>query len=193
MMPVIGIIFLDWSLFSILFFYWLESAVVGIYNIAKIFMSNIPQENDDKEISEKQTKKARLYVAGFFIFHYGMFMLGHILFISDLFGPSDIKFNTILIGIASLGISHGLSFKFNYINHKEYEKVTIKQQMFAPYKRILVMHLSIFLCGFIISIFGTHIVALVIMVLIKIIIDILLHINEHSKLGTYVKIRLFGS
>jgi hypothetical protein len=188
-MPILGIIFLDWSLFSIMFFYWLESAVVGIFNIAKIMMINPVQENGN--VNSESIKKTRFSVVGFFIFHYGMFMLGHVLFIFELFGPSDIKPDIVLIGLASLGISHGISFIFNFIKHKEYEKVTIKQQMFAPYRRILVMHLTIFFCGFLISIFGTHIVALVIMVIIKIVIDILSHVKEHDKLGTFVKSRIF--
>jgi len=189
--PILGVLFLDWTLFSIMFFYWLESAIVGIFNIPKILKAKISGTEESID-SDQSTKKGRLFIIGFFIFHYGMFMFVHGLFIFDLFGPPNLTLNTILLGITALAISHGLSFKFNFLDHKEYEKVTIKQQMFAPYKRIVIMHITIFICGLILAIINAPVFALIILILLKIAIDITAHLREHSKLGTFANLRLFG-
>jgi hypothetical protein len=188
LVPVFGVLFLHWSLFSVMFFYWLESAVVGLYNIPKLFMAKAtPDSGTKKAILSASQTKGRLAITGFFLFHYGMFMLGHGLFVFELFGPPDLTMPTFFIGFGALAVSHGISFVLNYIGHKEYEKVTIAQQMFAPYKRIVIMHVTIIIGGFIVSLFGAPVLALVFMILLKIAIDGASHIHEHKRLGTFLR------
>jgi hypothetical protein len=187
LVPVFGVLFLHWSLFSVMFFYWLESAVVGLYNIPKLFMARVTTDNSAKEKKSTPQTKGRLAMVGFFLIHYGMFMLGHGLFVFELFGPPDLTVQTFFIGFGALAVSHGISFVFNYIGHKEYEKVNISQQMFAPYKRIVIMHVTIIIGGLIIDLFGAPVLALVFMILLKIAIDGTSHINEHKKLGTFLR------
>jgi hypothetical protein len=192
LVPVLGVLWLGWSLFSIMFFYWLESAVVGLYNIPKMLMARVSADTEVTVLRSGASVPARLFVFGFFTVHYGIFMLGHGLFIFQLFGPSDLSVTTVVLGIVSLAISHGISFKTNYIDHKEYEKVTVSQQMFAPYRRIVIMHVTIILGGMLVSFFGAPVLALVFMVLLKIAIDVVAHLREHARLGTFTGSRIFG-
>ena len=175
LIPILGIFFLKWDLFSILFFYWLESAVVGVYNIPKMIMANPAQ------------KSHRLSGVIFFLIHYSAFMAGHGFFIFELFSPIEIKMTAIILGLISLFISHGISFVINFIGRREYEKVSLSQQMIAPYKRIMVMHITIILCCFLLNLFEAPQITLIILVVLKIIIDVLAHLREHFKLGTYIK------
>jgi len=175
LIPILGIFFLKWDLFSILFFYWLESAVVGVYNIPKMIMANPAQKNH------------RSSGVVFFLFHYSAFMAAHGFFIFELFSPIEIKMTAIIIGLASLFASHGISFVINFIGRREYDKVSLSQQMIAPYERIMVMHITIILCGFLLNLFESPHITLIILVILKIIIDILAHLREHFKLGTYTK------
>jgi hypothetical protein len=170
LVPLTGIFFLSWDLFSVLFFYWLESAVVGIYNIVRM-----------------QFIKSKHKTSGiiFFIVHYSGFMVGHGFFIFALFSPVSIKMSTVILGLVSLTISHGVSFVTNFIGHKEYEKLTISQQMLAPYRRIFVMHITIMLCALLLSLFSRPLVTMLILVFLKIAIDIVAHIREHSRLGAW--------
>jgi hypothetical protein len=115
-------------------------------------------------------------------------MLGHGFFIYALFAPVDILASTVILAVISLTISHGVSFVTNYIGHKEYEKVTLSQQMVAPYGRIVFMHITIILCGFLISLTGTNQVLLIVLVIFKIAIDVIAHLREHTKLGTYFRV-----
>jgi hypothetical protein len=170
LVPLTGILFLSWDLFSVLFFYWLESAVVGIYNIARMMFI-------------KSLHKTSGII--FFIVHYSAFMAGHGFFIFALFSPASIKMSTVILGLVSLTISHGVSFVTNFIGHKEYEKVTISQQMLAPYRRIFVMHITIMLCALLLSLFSLPLVTMLILVFLKIAIDIIAHIREHTRLGSW--------
>ena len=34
--PLIGAVFFRWDIFSIIFLYWLESSVIGLFNVAKM-------------------------------------------------------------------------------------------------------------------------------------------------------------
>ncbi len=186
LVPVFGVLFLHWSLFSVMFFYWLESLVVGLYNIPKLLMAKATSDTGDKKENSTPHTKGRLAFVIFFLIHYGIFMLGHGLFVFALFGPSDLTVQTFLIGFGSLAVSHGISFLINYIGHKEYERTTVSQQMIAPYKRIVFMHITIIASGFIIALFNVPVLALIFMVLFKIVIDAGSHIHEHQKLGTFL-------
>jgi len=173
LLPIPGFFFLDWNLFSILLFYWLESGVVGVYNIAKMAIANPSQ------------KSHRLSGIIFFLIHYSAFMAGHGFAIFELFNPVGIQLSNVIFGLISLFVSHGISFVTNFIGHREYERVSLSQQMIAPYKRIMIMHITIILCGFLLNLFEAPEVTLIILVILKIVIDVRAHVMEHGKLGTY--------
>lgn len=181
LLPIPGIVVLKWDLFSILFFYWLESGVVGVYNVARMAMVR-PVFG-----SHGSNRGNRLAGVLFFMIHYSAFMAGHGVFIFELFGPVKLGAATVLIGILALSVSHGGSFLLNFIGRKEYERVTLDQQMVAPYRRIMVMHVTIILCAFLLSLFGAPFITLMILVLLKIAIDVIAHVREHRRLGTYGK------
>ena len=190
LVPVFGVLFLHWSLFSVMFFYWLESAVVGVYNVPKLFMARAdptpPDRGPNADSRAAGKKRGKPFFVGFFMLHYGMFMLGHGLFVYFFFGPPDLNERTAVIGLVSLGISHGVSFVVNYIGRREYTRITVSQQMIAPYKRIIIMQVTIVLSAFVIALFGGPVGAVILMVLLKIAIDVPTHLWEHTRLGTFL-------
>ncbi len=183
LIPVSGTLLLNWDLFSVLFYYWLESAVVGAYNIPRMLMiSPVRRDPSGVPTAARGHKTSGII---FFAVHYSGFMAGHWFGIYSLFSPVFISPSTVIVGIVSLSISHGVSFFVNYVGHREYEKVTLSQQMVAPYRRIVVMHVAVILCAFLLSLFGLPRVVLTLLVLLKIVIDVVFHIREHRRLGTY--------
>jgi hypothetical protein len=36
LIPLFGVLYLDWELYSIILIYWLENAVIGIFNVPKM-------------------------------------------------------------------------------------------------------------------------------------------------------------
>ncbi|MCD4760621.1 DUF6498-containing protein [bacterium] len=183
LMPLAGILFFTWDIFTVMILYWLESAVIGFFNILK--MQKVSQQ--PKELT----------FVPFFIVHYSIFMIGHLFFIVKIFSPnvgnaSDMlsAFGLVLsylgglfITLSFLFLSHGVSFIYNFIKKKEYLQITIKKQMAAPYKRIMIMHLALILGGIAVASgrLGGDMGPIIILVILKIFFDLLAHIKEHRK------------
>jgi hypothetical protein len=89
----------------------------------------------------------------------------------------------ILFVLACLFISHGLSYRLNYIGRGEYLRTTAAGQMFAPYGRLVVLHVTIIIGAIVISMTGAPAAAIVVLVLLKIALDLGLHLAEHRGPG----------
>jgi hypothetical protein len=87
----------------------------------------------------------------------------------------------ILLAVAALAISHGLSFWFNYLGRGEYKRASAAGQMFAPYGRLVVLHITIIVGGMAIALTGAPAAALAILVVLKTLMDIAFHLAEHRK------------
>src|SRR4030042_3295124 len=129
--PVLGVIFLDWQAFAILFLFWFENIVIGVSNVFK--MALVAPNN--------ARVGAKVSAISFFIVHYGIFTLVHGLFIFVIFGgffeetePSSVfdvfgNFADLQLwwAILALVISHTVSFFTNYIGKGEYKNNTLNQ------------------------------------------------------------------
>lgn len=131
LVPLVGVLFFDWSLFTVMFCFWLESAVIGVLNILKlVIVANI----------------LSIIMVPFFVVHYGAFMSGHLVFIFALFAPDERSFSGLLPpadlltsqimnvwpAFLSICLSHGISFFYNFIGKKEFRRSTPEKQMMGP-------------------------------------------------------------
>ncbi len=204
--PLIGVLFFGWSLFLILFLYWTESAVIGFFNVLKMFtlaaaMKPKPEDYAGMKlqfIGQLPFFVLKIFSIGFFIFHYGVFMLVHLVFIMALFSPwspftilstqasgfeatlPNLVFQ-ILYPILFLFVSHGISYYFNFRKRGEYLVASFPALFGKPYARIIVMHLVIILSGFIITFVGGGVIPLIIMVVVKTLFDLKAHEKERLK------------
>ncbi|MFH1750180.1 MAG: DUF6498-containing protein [Candidatus Micrarchaeota archaeon] len=191
MVPLIGMAFFGWDLGTLLLGYWAESGVIGLYAMLRTLYApgNLP---------------VKLFFVIFFPFHFGIFMIVHLAFIllfilfmsMPTTGISQATFDAIggrLIGVGvfviALLISHGISFKSNYLGKQENEKTTAMAEVAAPYSRIFVMHLTLMVCGFLtalilplILVFGKSALLLlgIPLILVKTLVDISAHISGHA-------------
>ncbi|MBU1202592.1 hypothetical protein KKH39_00900 [Patescibacteria group bacterium] len=198
LIPIFGVLFFGWDIFTILILYWLESTVVGFFNVLK--MQHIKDIGLTKKNRQSKTDKisepTKIFFIVFFIIHYSMFMFGHLFFIVTFFKPdlpkttyTDVAFitvfsylKTLFISLSFLFLSHAISYIYNFIKKQEYLKTTINKQMFAPYKRIVTMHLTIIFGGFFATALGFGMSAVIILVFLKIVMDFSAHITEHKGL-----------
>ena len=167
---------LDWNVGEIMLLFWAESAVIGFYNLLKMI---------------KIGGWATLMYGPFFVGHYGGFMAGHLLFIYGLFGDnfansSDPGIAQLLSDFVSLSpallafvVSHGISYYSNFLGRKEYLGREIAAQMGQPYKRIIIMHMTIIFGGFLVMMFESALPALLLLLLLKIATDLGSHLREH--------------
>lgn len=184
LVPLAGVLFAGWRLDEVMVLFWAESAVVAFYTLAKMAMVGgwlaIP--------------------AGiFFLAHFGAFMAIHFLFIYELFvrggmggrepGAAEALagvFMPLWPALAALFVSHGVSFALNFLGRKEHRGVTVAGLMAAPYKRVMLMQMTLIFGGF--FLLGLHQTApaLAILVGLKIAVDLYAHRRErkpHLKLA----------
>jgi len=206
LVPLVGMLFWGWTLLSVLIFYWLESAVIGIFNVPKMLLASTIPKGSSLPINQRIiiTIILKFFLAPFFLMHYGAFMMVHLLFIFLISSLADSNLGTGIITNMGQAISpmvypalflfasHGISFFVNFIGKEEYKKESIKNLMAAPYKRITVMHLTLLLGGFLGVILsastGSKSASLGIIsffIILKIYFDIKAHNIEHSE--TFIK------
>jgi hypothetical protein len=181
LVPLAGVLFFGWDLGSIMVLYWIESGVIAFYTVLKIAIVG---------------KLAAIVAVPFFVGHFGGFMIAHFLLIYSLFlrGRSSewvpgasaelyAIFTPIWISIAALFISHGVSFFTNFIGEREYEAANVSGLMQAPYSRVIVMHMTLLLGGWIVMLIGMPAGALVVLLLLKTAVDLHAHRREHAVIG----------
>jgi hypothetical protein len=200
LIPLLGVLFLDWSVWTILILYWLENGIVGAFNILKIRKAAGPM--DATQASFRMNGRpvdmaSRAGLITFFIIHYGLFWIVHGVFVLTLplfamMGPSgdpaefagDVSPGTILVALIALTISHGVSYYFNFVKGGEYLRVSPAGQMFAPYGRLVVLHITIIVGGMAIAFTGAPAAAVAILVLLKTVLDVGFHLAAHRAIAT---------
>jgi hypothetical protein len=183
--PVVGVVFLGWDAFYLLILFWMENLVIGFYTIIKMLL--ISRDN--------ASWSAKLSSALFFCVHYGIFTLVHGVFIFVVFGGGlgdtsskdtitvwqKVLNYQLLWGALMLLLSHGVSFSQNYIRAKEYKQSKVAELMQQPYGRVVILHLTIIFGGFLLMIFGSPVIGLIFLIVLKTVIDIRAHLQQHEK------------
>lgn len=188
LLPIFGIIWLGWDSGIILFLYWVETVIVGILNVPKmLFAQGVMNET---EMPSGAMMGAKLFVTGFFAFHYGFFCYGHWSFLGGMLGiklePSLFAPGSFFFWAAiSIFASHTFSMLINYFGKGEYKTRVLGAQMFIPYTRIVIMQVVIIFGGAFIMFLDNPAPGVVILVLFKILIDVTAHSAEHMLEGGF--------
>lgn len=183
LVPLYGVLALGWKVSPILVFYWTENLVVGFFNVLKMSRAQGVIEAPNMTLNGKPvTEASRKSLIIFFILHYGMFTLGHGVFIMALFNPNRQNlFAELGMAILVLSVSHGYSYRRNFIGRGEYLNASFARLFWQPYKRMIAMHLAIVLGGALAQSWGAPLGALLVLVALKTLIDLFSHWLEHKK------------
>ena len=195
LIPLFGVLFLNWDVGSLVVLYWSENLVIGGYTILKMLL--------------KASRRERILVL-FFTLHYGGFCAIHGFFVlqltrfagEDWVHPAAVSWpgplaiiqmflnlvqqlltaapREFLLACLALVVSHGVSFVLVYLGQREYEHTTMSALMNAPYRRIAVLHIAIIAGGFLVVQLGSPLGLLVALVALKIGMDIILHNRAHA-------------
>lgn len=195
--PVVGVLFFDWDVLALMILYWSENLVLGFYTLAKMLV---------------KSPLGGLGMGLFFLVHYGGFCAGHGLFILAILADADLDliqgdswplflvFVQLLIGViravlelappawllafGALFASHGVSFVANFLVAGERDRVTLQELMTAPYKRIMILHVAVIAGGAAVAALGQPIGMLLVLVMLKLGVDIALHLREHRAINS---------
>jgi hypothetical protein len=190
LVPLFGVLFLDWDLFLVLALFWVENVVIGAFGILKVAFAS--SGGIAKRISSTL----------FFILHYGGFMFAHAMVLITLFGDSAnvegcietveellhyLIRGDVGLAVLALIVSHGWSFMSNFQGTAEYERLSGEDAMTLPYRRVVITQAGLLCGGVAIESFGSPLAGLVVLVAVKILIDLRFHRREHERLAPRTK------
>ncbi len=118
LIPIFGVILYGWKVLDVVIFYWLETIIIGFFNVIKINMcQGKPPENDEEaakamgpffEWAHEQGKKnkaenqtdfnstkndlgtaGKTFISVFFLFHYNFFIFVQFFLIMGVISPSS--------------------------------------------------------------------------------------------------------
>jgi hypothetical protein len=187
LVPLAGVLFWNWDVFALLLLFWMENVVIGVLNVLKMLLA---------DPADAALWAAKLFMAPFFCFHYGMFTAIHGTFVFALFGgkkfdpPGINVVEPALRAAGELGLwlplgvlvaSHAFSFLWNYLVRGEFRRAKLAELMAKPYGRVVVLHLTILFGGFGAMLLGSPVWALLLLIALKVGLDVRAHVKEHSE------------
>jgi len=182
----------NWSLLTVMFIYWCQSIIIGIFYFFKILnLKDFSTEGlyiNNRPVGP--TKETKISTATFFAFHYGFFHFGYFMFlIANPFTRSKLDLQDtffIFLAVATFFVSHLFSFLHNKEKDSK-KKPNIGKIMFLPYARIIPMHLTIIFGSFLLISYGGSGMQLVIILflLLKAVTDVIMHTVEHRDPSGY--------
>ena len=188
LIPLLGTLLFNWSLASILFFYWLENIVIGIFNVVKIYKAagttSTAKFNGKPYSPERNSKRS---IAGFFILHYGLFTFIHGTFVAVIFGQPEMSTLSFLVSFAFLVFTHWRAYKTEFVETLEYTKVAPPDLFIYPYPRIFILHLVIIFGAVPVLLLGAPLITLCLLIALKTYIDLRIGRFKLAKLSSYTK------
>ncbi len=199
------------SLQEVWLVYWCQSIIIGFFALLRMLTYKL--KSDSSKVSGMK-EVSRIFIAGFFVFHYGFFHFVYLMFIGfsfissafmDVFtSPGTIvdaastaqfagpNMMLVFLGAVIFFFAHLISFILNFAkdNQKEWD---LGELMFAPYSRIIPMHISIIAAGFIAMFLGiplslmfgasgaraVEVVIIVFFLGLKVVLDLTSHDSAH--------------
>lgn len=180
--------------YAILFGYFLETIIIGVFNLFKMFAAS----------RHDGTGKAIFFFMGFFIFHYGMFVAVQSVFVFVIFslgGSNFIREPFYLIENYSIILqlkgmeyiiplligTQLMKFIFDFMIPKKYLDFTAMEIMYKPYVRIFIQQFTVILAMFFMMFTSVSIIAALLLIIFRTVVDFsLVSIKENSKFLDYL-------
>ena len=167
--PLAGVLLWGWKSFDLIFLYWMENVVIGLFTAARMLI---------RPYSHPLELVYPLFLAPFFCVHYGMFCWGHGTFVVSLFGPemdaqglvpaamAVLASPYMLAGVGALTLVQAIDWVRD-IHQRGPGADNVKDLMVNPYRRIVVLHITIIAGGFALAALDEPTAGLLILVLVK--------------------------
>ncbi|MBP6154777.1 MAG: hypothetical protein KA457_08160 [Chitinophagales bacterium] len=156
LMPIYGVLNFGWTLFSVLYIYWLELLIITFFDFLKIVSAN----GDDSTNWMKLVLGGKLILirVGIFFFYLtflitfiGIMLSAKNEDVKDLVTMADalfLKSTFYKITLLSVFISHTIDFYFSFIASNKYKNTTAQKEFIFLDAHILVVHIVIVLSVF---------------------------------------------
>jgi Family of unknown function (DUF6498) len=206
LIPLAGILWWDWDAFVLLMLYWMETAVIAFWALARVFMvAGGPYQSG---ISFIANMAPRLGLTFFFLVHASGFMGAHLLFLWVVFSgkwgqtihnPHDFIHQMVLpyhlwVPLGMTFVARGIAFVRDMLSRRTLgtalAAATTQQQqndaiggiVGGLYGRIILMHITI-LAGVGVAKMIGSIGPYVLLIAIKTAFDVLIHVSTDLGVG----------
>lgn len=207
LVTILFFIFNDGSLGQVLWTYWLQSVIIGIFYVIRLLkLKPVLATVSDSESTKENISAAlsnqlmawpftRYFLALFFIFHYGTFHLVYAVFLYVL-SLKDVPLysNDQFVGNVNLDLGHfslvalaisGLIFAFHHLlsyksEVKEHSGNLSSILPFKAYLRVIPMHVTIIMAPALSFIVGSKAWIIIIFMGLKTVVDVMLHVKKVS-------------
>jgi hypothetical protein len=200
LVPIFVAVVFHWDVTGVVVFYWIENLIIGFWSICRIAMAR-------GRSTGLPGSGGKYVLVPFFAVHYFLFCAVHGFFIGLLFsgvldrfrpmgsaaevslpgifarlysGSGLLATGSVLLAIAGIFISHGISFQRNYLGKGEYKTARPETEMFRPYGRIVLMHVSILFGGILVVLFGAPLFFVILLMIGKTLMDAAAHVASHQ-------------
>lgn len=202
LVPLYGVLFLDWSAASMFLVYCMETLIVGLFNVIKMAIVNIFAPKDDNTVYFNDKKHVgRWYLVFFFIIHYGLFVFIQ----TQIFFHAGnlIEDNSFIVGyskvIDHLGpdgrlvllvfiCSYALQTIYSFLIGGQYRSISLGRLMFQPYARILIQQFVVILGSMFLTLGGGKFF-MVVFVIIKIIFEVYINVDKYLQVAEEKELR----
>jgi len=163
--PLIGVVWFDWSVFEVLFLYWFENLAIGVAHAARLVIST-----RTNAISNGWPTTT------FFMLHYGLFTLVHGVFVVVFFGViggglGEVDFG--FVGPVFAVVIWQVAFLYiDAVHSEQFKGREPDSMMFAPYPRVFALHIAVIAGGWVVGETGAPIWALAALVAVKSLFDL---------------------
>lgn len=174
LVPLAGVYFRDWNLYTLAMLYLWECAFVGCWTVAKIGCAT----------RVGPVGKTKAYKILLFLAHYCTAWVFYGALLSTILFPQAVRSLSVdflfFICLFLFVISHGISFGLNYLKRREYTKISALQQMFMPYRRLWIVH-ALLVVGILFALrTGAGVVGTVAVLTLKTVADLVVHAMGHT-------------
>lgn len=182
LIPVAGVAFLGWDAGYILLLYWAENLVMGGIALIRILTAR-----GDERGPNPQGLGSRLGLGCFFVIHYGIFCLGHGAFAASMAsrlspggaGREDLWARTFgdrsfQIALLATAVIQVVILVRDWWMAGRWKQSSPGLEMFKPYGRIAVLHVTIILGAWGLAVVNASTSAVLVLCLMKLILELIL-------------------
>ncbi|MEM6666780.1 MAG: DUF6498-containing protein [Pseudomonadota bacterium] len=193
LLPIIAVLFFGWGAVPLVFLYWLENVIIGVFTIARMLAVGA--------MSRDANLPGAIGLSVFFTFHYGMFCFVHGVFLVTfaamsagdmggagletpvgVFGTAENTSGSMSLFVALIVAANAVAFVQDYLLRGEAAHSTLHGEMMSPYGRIIVLHVGIFAGAFALMALGEPMIGVLALILLRVAWGVFLSVRRRLRL-----------